>query len=324
MYIGNLEIKDNVVLAPMAGVTDKPFRILCKEKGAGLLVSEMVSAKGLLYNNKKTFDLMEFADFERPFAVQLFGSDPYELAGAAQKAEKLLPDMIDINMGCPVPKVVNNGEGSALLKNPELCYEIIARVSDAIKIPLTVKIRSGWDESTVNAPEIAVLAEKAGAAAIALHARTRTRFYLGDADWDVIKRTVEAVKIPVIGNGDIKNAGDASAMMQQTGCAAVMVGRAAEGNPWIFSEIKAAFSGESYIKPTLTEKFEMMKRHLAMLAEYKGESMAVKEMRRHASYYSRGLPYAAEFRNVFNTAVTKEDFALIFEKYFDKLSQIKS
>lgn len=324
MYIGNVEIKNNTVLAPMAGVTDKPFRMLCKEKGAGLLVSEMVSAKGILYNNKKTLELMEFDESERPFSVQLFGSDPGEVAQAAQKAQELSPDMIDINMGCPVPKVVNNGEGSALLKNPDLCYEIMARVADAINIPLMVKVRSGWDENSINAPQIAELAEKAGVAAIAVHARTRGQFYSGNADWNVIKKVVQAVNIPVIGNGDIKSASDAKTIMQDTGCAAVMIGRAAEGNPWIFAEIKADVCAEGYTKPDLAEKFAMMKRHLAMLIEYKGEIVAVKEMRRHASSYCKGLPYAAEFRNTFNNGITQGEFERIFDKYFNKLLQIKS
>lgn len=322
MDIGKVKIKTPIVLAPMAGVTDKPFRLLVKEKGCGLLVSEMVSCKGLLYNNKKTFDLLDFEEVERPFAVQLFGSDPEEMAVAAKKVQELKPDMIDINMGCPVPKVVNNGEGSALLKNPSLIYEIVSKMVDSLDIPVTVKIRMGWDEKSINACQVAQVIEQAGASAIAIHARTRSQFYAGKADWQVIKDVVQTVKIPVIGNGDIKNSQDALAMIKETGCQGIMVGRAAEGNPWLFAQISAALRKEPIPpSPLSSEKFALLKRHLDLLIRHKGENLAIKEMRRHAAAYTKGMPYAAEFRNLFNQAYTKNDFLIIIDKYLDGLKQ---
>ncbi len=321
MKIGNVQINIPLVLAPMAGVTDQPFRLLVKEQGCGLLVSEMVSVKGLLYNNHKTQELMAFLSQERPFAVQLFGSSPEEMGRGAALAAELRPDIIDINMGCPVPKVVNNGEGSALMKTPALIEKIVAGAVKSVSLPVTVKIRSGWDANSVNATEAARAAEAGGAAAVAVHARTRDQFYTGQADWRVIKSVVEAVNISVIGNGDLRSGADALRMREETGCAAVMVGRAAEGNPWLFAEIAAALSGNSIPeKPSHEERFAMMIRHLDMLCAHKGEPIAIKEMRRHAASYTKGLPQAAHFRQLFNQVRERADFERLSMEYLDLLS----
>ena len=316
MFIGNIAVQPPVVLAPMAGITSQPFRLLVKEQGCGLLVSEMVSSKGLLHNNQKTFEMLRFADSERPFAVQLFGNHPEEMALAAKRVEELSPDFIDVNMGCPVAKVVRNGEGSALLKQTELACEIVARMADSVKTPITVKLRSGWDEHSVNAPELAVLLEKAGARAITVHARTRDQFYGGAADWRVIKAVAASVKVPVIGNGDVKSASDALEMRAVTGCAAVMVGRAALGNPWLFAGIAAVFAGRAQPRAIgVEERLTMLARHLEMLTEYKGEPSAVRQMRAVAGYYIKGLPGAANFRQSFNQANSRADFYAAVAEY---------
>lgn len=316
MQIGNISLSVPVALAPMAGITDMPFRIICSELGCGLVVSEMVSAKGLLYKNIKTFDMLRVAPEERPAAIQLFGSNPQELARAAKIAEAEGADIIDFNMGCPVPKIVNNGEGSALMKNPQLAYEILARMADAVNIPVTVKIRSGWDAAHINAPEIAQFAEKAGVAAIAVHGRTREQFYNGKADWQVIKAVKDAVKIPVFGNGDILSAEDGLRMFKETGCDGLMIGRGADGNPWIFAELAAALgaNGEKH-EVTLAERMAMILRHLQMLIDFKGEVVAVKEMRRHAGAYLKGMPMAAEYRRRINALNTYEEFYQLISEY---------
>lgn len=324
MFLGKIELKVPTVLAPMAGVTDLPFRILCKKQGVGLLVSEMVSAKGLLYSNQKTFELLKMLPEEQPLAIQLFGKEPEELARAAKIVQDFGAAIIDVNMGCPVPKIVNNGEGSAILKNPELVYEILARIKDRIHIPVTVKIRSGWDDNWINAVEVAQKAEKAGVVAIAVHARTRAQFYQGQADWNIIKQVVLNTKIPIIGNGDINSPEKAEEMLAVTGCKAVMIGRGAEGNPWIFKQISQLLRGEKIEVISLEERFAMLLEHLQLLVEHKGAIIAVKEMRRHALSYVKGLPFATEYRGLLNRAVEVEEFSKIVEGYQQRLKELES
>lgn len=317
MQIGGIKLEVPLLLAPMAGITDLPFRVICRELGCGMTVSEMVSAKGLLYKNVKTFDMLRVDNDERPAAIQLFGSVPAELASAAATVEKNGADVIDFNMGCPVPKVVNNGEGSALMKNPQLAYEILARMVDAVKIPVTVKIRAGWDAAHINAQEVAVLAEKAGVAAIAVHGRTREQFYNGKADWQVISSVKAAVQIPVIGNGDVFTVEDGLRMLAETKCDGLMVGRGADGNPWLFSRLKAALCQQAIpSEPALKEKLALALSHLEMLIEYKNESVAVKEMRRHIGAYLKGMPKAAEYRSRFHKIETYVDFKELLAEYY--------
>lgn len=322
MKLGNIELEVPLALAPMAGITDLPFRVICRELGSGFTVSEMVSAKGLLYKNVKTFDMLRIDEGERPTAIQLFGSDPHELARAAKTVEAAGADIIDFNMGCPMPKVVNNGDGSALMKNPELAYEILARMSDAVTVPVTVKFRSGWSDNSVNAVEIAQKAEKAGVAAVAVHARTREQYYTGRADWSVIRDVKHAIKIPVFGNGDIKSAADGERMLNETGCDGLMIGRGADGNPWIFAELRAMLLGEEAPdSPDLRQRFAMVIRHLEMLIEFKGERIAVKEMRRHINAYIKGLPHSAEYRAKFNLIESESDCRNMLEEYSAKIEE---
>lgn len=317
MKIGNITLEAPLALAPMAGVTDLPFRLICRELGAGLTVSEMVSAKGLLYKNVKTTEMLQIAPGERPTAIQLFGSVPEELAEAARKVEASGADIIDFNMGCPVTKIVNNHEGSALMKNPLLAHDILAAMVKAVKIPVTVKFRAGWDAEHKNAVEIAKAMEEAGVAAVAVHGRTREQFYEGKADWNIIRQVKEAVKIPVFGNGDIFSAADGLRMLEQTGCDGLMVGRGADGNPWLFRQLKAALAGEEYAPegPSLEERMALLKRHLEMLIDFKGEYIAVKEMRRHASSYLKGMPHATDFRGRFHKLDTREQMLELMEEY---------
>lgn len=315
LMIGNVKIDGNLVLGPMAGVTDLPFRLLCKEQGADLIYTEMVSAKGIQYNNKNTEKLLEVAEGERPVSLQLFGSDPYIMSETAKRIEDKNFDILDINMGCPVPKVVNNGEGSGLMKNPKLIGEIVHAVSSAIKKPLTIKIRKGFTESTTNAVEIAKIAEANGAAAIAVHGRTREQYYSGEADWSIIKAVKEAVSIPVIGNGDVITPENAIELINETGCDAVMIARGARGNPWIFSQIKEYYkTGKTPNKPTPQEAVDMMLRHAGMSIDYKGEYIGIREMRKHIAWYTTGYPLAAKLRNRVNEIESIEQLQeLLFE-----------
>lgn len=320
--IGSIELSAPLVLAPMAGVTDLPYRLICRRYGSGMTVSEMVSAKGLLYKNVKTTEMLRIAEGERPTAIQLFGSVPAELATAAKMVEASGADIIDFNMGCPVPKIVNNGEGSALMRKPELAYEVLAAMVDAVKIPVTVKFRAGWDETCINAVEIAQLAEKAGVACIAVHGRTRKQFYEGKADWSVIADVKRAVKIPVFGNGDIYTVEDGLRMQQETNCDGLMIGRGADGNPWLFSQLKAALAGEPIPEqPSLAERLEQVREHLHMLIDFKGEVIAVKEMRRHVCTYLKGMPKAAEYRSRFHQMNTESEFLELLEIYEDAVDE---
>lgn len=308
LKIGNVELDSPVALAPMAGVTDLPFRILCREQGCGLMCTEMVSAKALLYKNRNTKPLLETKPEERPVAVQLFGSDPEIMSEMALMLEEGPYDIIDVNMGCPVPKIVNNGEGSALMKNPKLAGEILSAMTRKLKKPVTVKFRKGFNDESVNAVEFAKMAEQSGAAAVAVHGRTREQFYSGKADWDIIRRVKEAVSIPVIGNGDIFTPQDAGRMMEETGCDGVMVARGAKGNPWIFSRIDHYLkTGEVLPKPKPEEVKQMILRHAALLAEFKGEYTAMREMRKHVSWYTAGYPHSAALRNDINLVETMEE-----------------
>ena len=334
MNIGNIELSAPLALAPMAGITDLPFRLICRRLGCGMTVSEMVSAKGLLYKNVKTTEMLRIDDGERPTAIQLFGSVPAELAEAARMVEASGADMIDFNMGCPVPKIVNNGEGSALMNNPQLAHDILAAMVKAVKIPVTVKFRAGWDDANRNAVEVARAVEAAGVSAVAVHGRTRQQFYEGKADWSIIADVKQAVKVPVFGNGDIFTVADGLRMLEQTGCDGLMIGRGADGNPWLFTALAAALRGEPLpqprvlrnngavmplhqpdnVLPRLIVKAQAAE-HLEMLSAYKNEVVAVKEMRRHISAYLKGMPHAAEFRGRFHKVDTQEQFSELLAEY---------
>ena len=320
-YIGNVYIGDKerdecpLILGPMAGVCDMPYRILCAENGADLVYTEMVSAKGILYNNKNTKDLLRISPDERPVALQFFGSDPLILADMAKKVEHLDFDILDINMGCPVPKIVNNGEGSALMKNPKLIGEIVRAVSNAITKPVTVKIRKSFDNENINAVEVAKIAEANGAAAIAVHPRSGAEYYFGHSDWSVIGDVVSAVDIPVIASGDVKNYKDAKDVREQTGCAGIMIARAARGNPWIFGDIKAALRGENVpIRGTL-EVRNMILRHAQMMIDFKGEFTAMREMRKHVAWYTTGFKNSAKLRLKVNEVESFEQLKGLLDEY---------
>ena len=319
MNIGNIELSAPLALAPMAGITDLPFRLICRRLGCCMTVSEMVSAKGLLYKNVKTTEMLRIDDGERPTAIQLFGSVPAELAEAARMVEASGADMIDFNMGCPVPKIVNNGEGSALMKNPLLVGQIVEAMAKAVKKPVTVKIRKGFNDDMINAPEIAHIVEESGGAAVAVHGRTREQFYTGKADWDIIRQVVERVNIPVIGNGDVCSAEDVIAMEQQTGCDAVMIGRGARGNPWIFSRINEyRRTGVLPPKPDVAEIKRMIKKHAQLQLRYKGEYLGIREMRKHVAWYTTGLKDSAALRNEVNLTESMDElFELLDKKMVD-------
>ena len=314
--IGNVLLDNPSVLAPMAGVTDLAFRLLAKEMGCGLVVSEMVSAKGLLYDNCRTKDLIKIDMRERPTAIQLFGSVPSELAEAARRVAESGADIIDFNMGCPTHKIVKNGEGAALMRSPKLAAQILKEMVAAVDIPVTVKIRAGWDADSINAVEVAQILEQSGVSSIAVHGRTREQYYNGCADWNIIKEVKRAVCVPVIGNGDVRTVQDAEKLLGETGCDGVMVGRAACGNVWIFRQISSYLkTGKSPDNPSFAEKAATLLRHLDMLIELKGNYIAIREMRRHAVCYVKGFPRSAELRTRFNQAMERCDFEKILSDY---------
>ena len=319
--IGNVEVKNNVVMAPMAGISNSAYRTIIKEMGAGLIVAEMVSDKAITYGNKKTIDMLYLTEFERPISQQIFGSDVDSFVIAAQYIEKhMKPDIIDINMGCPVPKVaVSAQEGSALLKNPDKVYEIVKNVVDSISIPVTVKIRSGWDSNHINAVEIAKEIERAGASAITVHARTRAQGYSGKVDLDIIKKVKENVSIPVIGNGDIKSCYDAKYMMDYTGCDAVMIGRGILGNPWLIKEcVEYLEKGILPKEVSIKERFNMIKRHMDLLISTKPEKVALLEMRTHIAYYLKGIPGTKELKQKIFKTKTKEEIIILLDEFINK------
>lgn len=317
MKIGNVTLDNNVILAPMAGVTDLPFRLLCRELGAGMVCMEMVSAKAIYYRNKNTEELLTVHPKERPASLQLFGSDPEILGEMAAQIEERPFSVLDFNMGCPVPKVVNNGEGAALMKDPVLVEKLLTALVKAVHKPVTVKIRKGFDDSCVNAVEIAKIAESCGVAAVTVHGRTRAQYYSGRADWDIIRQVKEAVKIPVIGNGDVDSPERAKALLEHTGCDGVMIGRAAQGNPWIFREtVSFLESGSRLPRPDRAEKKEMVLRHAALQREIKGEYTAVREMRKHLAWYTSGMPGSARFRGMINSIGTMEELFCGVEEIF--------
>lgn len=322
MKIGNIDIKNNVALAPMAGVTDLSFRLLCKEQNVGLIYTEMVSAKGLYYGDKKTEELMKIKQEERPVSLQIFGSDPNIMAKVVKEKLNYKDDfdILDINMGCPTPKIVKNGDGSALMKNPKLIGKIVSEVVKASNKPVTVKIRKGWDHNKINAVEVAKIIEDSGASLLAIHGRTREEFYSGKADWAIIKNVKEAIEIPVLGNGDIFSPLDAKAMLEYTNCDGVMIGRGARGNPWIFNRtLKLLSEGILPSEPTNREKINMCIKHLELLVHYKGEQIAVKDIRKHIGWYTKGMHNSSAIRGQLNKFNNKEKIIYLLNEYIDSI-----
>ena len=322
MKIGNIELNGQVILAPMAGVCNSAYRKICKEMGVALVCAEMVSDKGMVYNSKKTKEMLYFEESERPISQQIFGSDKETFVEAAKMVYEIMkPDIIDINMGCPVPKVaVRSQAGSALLKNPELIYDIVSSVVKAVPVPVTVKIRSGWDANSINAVEVAKIAESAGASAITVHPRTRSQLYSGKADLNIIKEVKKAVSIPVIGNGDITSIDSAVHMLEYTNCDAIMIGRGVLGNPWLIKEIDTYLkTGEIIPKPSYDEKIKMCFHHMDYLTKIKDEKVAVLEMRSHVAWYIKGMPYHKEIKSLIFKAKTKEEITEVLDNYLKKL-----
>ena len=325
MKIGNLEINGYAALAPMAGVADRAMREMCRNFGAAYVVGELTSAKGVALNDKKSQGLLSVSDAERPMAVQIFGSEPDVMAAAAINAMRNNPDFIDINMGCPAPKVAKSGGGAVLMKTPEKAAEIVSAVKNAVDVPVTVKIRSGWDSDSINAVEVARLCESAGADAITVHGRTREQMYAPEVNLDIIREVKQAVKIPVIGNGDIRDANDAANMYEKTGCDFVMVGRAACGAPWIFQQINAYLSETRYIpSPPLSERLMLLLKQVELMVEYKGEYVAMREARKHAAYYMRGLRGAASFRQQCSSLERYDDLKRLCADVFKESQNIQS
>lgn len=307
LKIGSVELQNNIIAAPMAGVTDLPYRLILKDMGAGLVTTEMVSAKAILYKNKNNAVILRTEEAERPVAVQLFGADPMIMSAMAEKISEPFA-IIDVNMGCPVPKIVNNGEGSALMKDPDQAYKVLEMMARVLKKPVTVKFRKGFDDDHINAVEFAKMAESAGVAAITLHARTRKQMYSGKADWDMIRRVKEAVKIPVIGNGDIFEPEDAARMIDETGCDGVALARGIKGNPWLVKRTAALIeTGDAGPEPSTEEKKAMILRHTELMIKYKGEHMGILEMRKHLAWYTQGLPGSAKLRGLMNEMSTEEE-----------------
>ena len=316
MNIGKFSFQYPVFLAPMAGVTDTPYRILAREMGCPLVYSEMVSDKGINYRNEHTLKMLQTEEQERPMAMQLFGAEADSVARAAEYIQSLgCADILDFNMGCPAPKVVKNHEGSAMMREPENAYKVLKALVNAVDMPVPVKMRIGWDDQHINVLEMAKLAEEAGVAAIAVHGRTREQFYRDQANWKIIGQVREAVKVPVIANGDVRNVYDLDKIRQVSGCEAVMVGRAAQGNPWIFRQLTEYLrTGEILPGPTMDERKEIIIRHLDMLLQFKGDYIGPREMRKHATWYTKGIPGSAELRCLFNQAETRDDFLRILDK----------
>lgn len=320
MRIGNIELKNNIVLAPMAGITDLSFRLICKEMGAGLVVTEMVSAKGMYYGDKNTEQLSQIDPRERPVAIQIFGSDPLILANIVEnnlnKREDI--DIIDINMGCPAPKIVKNNDGCALMKDPKLVREILKSVVRVSNKPITVKFRKGWDDNNINGIDIAKIAEEEGVSAITVHGRTRDMFYSGEADWDFIKKVKESVSIPVIGNGDIFEPEDGINMLKYTKCDGIAIGRGSMGNPWIFRRTLNLINGNEDVCPTIDEKIDFSIKHLKMTCKHKGENVGVKEMRKHLAWYLKGMKESNEIKNMINKMDDKEEIIKLLQEYVEK------